>query len=144
MASGSHKFASQNPTGEIALSTERRSQLIDVTAAVAKMVRDSGVPNGICHLYVPHTTAGIIVNEHDDPGVATDIEAMLDRLIPKDAGYRHAEGNSDSHIKASLVGTSALVFISEGRLELGRWQGIFFCEFDGPRNRTLRIKIVPG
>ena len=85
----------------------------------------------------------MIVNEHDDPDVATDIEAALDRLVAKDAAYRHAEGNSDSHIKASLMGTSAQVFIAEGQLELGRWQGIFFCEFDGPRRRTLRIKIVP-
>jgi secondary thiamine-phosphate synthase enzyme len=143
MATGSHKPASRAPKGEIALSTARRTQLIDVTPAVAKMVHDSGVRDGICHLYVPHTTAGIIVNEHDDPDVATDIEATLDRLITRDASYRHAEGNSDSHIKASLVGTSAQVFIAEGRLELGRWQGIFFCEFDGPRQRTLRIKIVP-
>jgi secondary thiamine-phosphate synthase enzyme len=141
MATSSH--ASKAPKGEIALSTERRIQLIDVTSAVSKMVRDSGVRDGICHLYVPHTTAGVIVNEHDDPDVATDIEAALDRLIARDAGYRHAEGNADSHIKASLVGTSAQVFVAEGRLELGRWQGIFFCEFDGPRQRTLQIKIVP-
>ena len=143
MATSSHKPTSQAPKGEIALSTERRTQLIDVTAAVAKMVRDSGVGSGFCYVYVPHTTAGVIVNEHADPDVATDIEAALDRLVPHDAGYRHAEGNSDSHIKASLVGTSAQVFIAEGRLDLGRWQGIFFCEFDGPRQRTLRIKIVP-
>lgn len=143
MATSSHKPAPKAPKGEIALSSERRTQLIDVTPAVAKMVHDSGVRDGICHLFVPHTTAGILVNEHDDPDVATDIEAALDRLVAKDAAYRHAEGNSDSHIKVSLVGTSAQVFIAEGRLELGRWQGIFFCEFDGPRQRTLCIKIVP-
>ncbi len=107
------------------------------------MVQDSGVHTGVCHLYVPHTTAGIIVNEGADPDVARDIEAALDRLVPKSAAYQHAEGNSDSHIKSALVGSSATVFIAGGRLELGRWQGVFFCEFDGPRERTLRIKIVP-
>lgn len=142
MPTSSHKPAPHSPTGEIALSTERRTQLLDVTAVIAQMVRDSGVHNGICHLYVPHTTAGVIVNEHADPDVAADLEAALDRLAPRNVGYRHTEGNSDSHIKATLVGTSAQVFIAEGRLELGRWQGIFFCEFDGPRQRTLRIKIV--
>ena len=91
----------------------------------------------------PHTTAGIIINEAADPDVAADIEAALARLVPQNAGYRHAEGNSDSHIKTALVGTSATIFISEGQLELGRWQGIFFCEFDGPRTRVLRVKIVP-
>ena len=130
-------------TGELALKTERRTQLLDVTAGVAHMVRDSGVRSGVCHLYVPHTTAGIVINEGADPQVARDIEAALDRLLPKDAGYLHAEGNADSHIKSVLAGASATVFIGEGRLELGRWQGIFFCEFDGPRQRTLRIKIVP-
>ena len=130
-------------TGELALKTERRTQLLDVTAGVVRMVRDSGVRSGVCHVYVPHTTAGIVINEGDDPNVARDIEGALDRLAPKGAGYLHAEGNADSHIKAALAGSSATVFISDGRLELGRWQGIFFCEFDGPRERQLRIKIVP-
>jgi secondary thiamine-phosphate synthase enzyme len=101
------------------------------------------VHSGVCHVYVPHTTAGITVNEGADPDVARDIEAALDRLVPKDAGYRHAEGNSDSHVKSALMGSSATVFVAGGRLELGRWQGIFLCEFDGPRERTLRIKVVP-
>jgi secondary thiamine-phosphate synthase enzyme len=117
--------------------------LLDVTAAVARLVKDAGVQSGVCHLYVPHTTAGVLINESDDPDVATDIEAALARLVPKDGGYRHAEGNSDSHIKTALVGTSATIFISNGELDLGRWQGIFFCEFDGPRQRRLRVKIVP-
>jgi len=130
-------------TGELSVRTERRTQLQDVTAAIAKLVQDSGVHSGICYLYVPHTTAGIMINENADPSVAADIEAALARLVPQNAGYQHAEGNSDSHIKTSLVGVSATIFISEGRLELGRWQGIFFCEFDGPRSRLLRVKIVP-
>ena len=130
------------PTGELAVKTERRTQLLDITAGVAKLVKGSGVKSGVCHLYVPHTTAGVMVNEHDDTDVARDIETALDRLIPAGAGYRHAEGNADSHIKAALAGNSATIFIADGKLELGRWEGIFFCEFDGPRDRRLRIKIV--
>jgi secondary thiamine-phosphate synthase enzyme len=143
MAMPQEKKAGRSVTGELSLKTERRTQLMDVTTGVAKMVHDSGVHHGVCHLHVPHTTAGIIVNEGADPDVARDIEAALVRLVPQDAGYRHAEGNSDSHVKSALVGSSATLFIADGRLELGRWQGIFFCEFDGPRQRTLRIKIVP-
>jgi secondary thiamine-phosphate synthase enzyme len=136
--------SSRSRTGELSVCTERRTQLLDVTAAIAKLVQDAGVHSGICYLYVPHTTAGIIINENADPDVAADIEAALARLVPQNSDYRHAEGNSDSHIKTALVGTSATIFISEGQLELGRWQGIFFCEFDGPRTRLLRVKIVPG
>lgn len=143
MPAPQEKKTARSITGELSVKTERRTQLLDVTAGVARMVRDSGVRAGICHLYVPHTTAGIVINESDDPDVARDIEATLDRLLPRDAGYRHAEGNADSHIKAALAGSSATLFISDGQLELGRWQGIFFCEFDGPRQRQLRIKIVP-
>jgi len=94
-------------------------------------------------LYVPQTTAGIAINEGDDPAVARDIEAALDRLIARDAGYKHLEGNSDSHIKTALTGSSEMVHIENGRLAIGRWQAIFFCEFDGPRSREVRIKIVP-
>jgi secondary thiamine-phosphate synthase enzyme len=142
MSTGPSKSARPAPEGELALRTERRTQLLDVTAAVAKMVQDSGVQSGICYVYVPHTTAGVIINENADPDVAADMEAALARLVPKDSGYRHAEGNADSHIKTALVGTSATIFISGGQLELGRWQGVFFCEFDGPRTRRLRVKIV--
>jgi secondary thiamine-phosphate synthase enzyme len=142
MATGSSK-SRHAPAGELAVRTERRTQLLDVTAGVAKMVQDSGVQTGICYVYVPHTTAGVLINENADPDVAADIEAALARMVPKDAGYRHAEGNADSHIKTALVGSSATIFISGGQLELGPWQGIFFCEFDGPRSRRLRVKIVP-
>jgi secondary thiamine-phosphate synthase enzyme len=142
MPSGSPK-SRHAPSGELAVRTERRTQLLDVTAGVAKMVADSGVLSGVCYLYVPHTTASIIINENDDPDVAADIEAALERIVPRDQGYRHAEGNADSHIKTALVGTSATILIANGHLELGRWQGIFFCEFDGPRSRRLRVKIVP-
>src|SRR6202161_4379171 len=123
--------------------SSRRTQLINVTARVQELVTASGVANGVCHLYVPHTTAGVLVNEGYDPDVASDMEAALDRLVPRDAGYQHAEGNSDSHIKTALVGSSEIVWIENGRLTLGRWQAIFFAEFDGPRTRELRIKIIP-
>jgi secondary thiamine-phosphate synthase enzyme len=126
----------------LAVKSSRRTQFVNITAEVEKIVAASGVANGICHLYVPHTTAGVTINEGDDPDVARDIEAALDRLIPKDGPYKHFEGNSDSHIKSTLVGVSQSVQIEDGRLQLGRWQAIFFCEFDGPRQRELRIKIV--
>lgn len=127
----------------VEVKTSRRTQLLNVTPDVQAIVSSSGIISGVCHLYVAHTTAGITINEADDPDVARDIEATLDRLVPRNAGYRHAEGNADSHIKASLVGSSASIFIENGRLALGRWQGIFFCEFDGPRSRHLCVKLLP-
>jgi secondary thiamine-phosphate synthase enzyme len=127
----------------LAVRTSRRTELKDITLDVQRLVDESGCANGVCHLYVPHTTAGIAINEGDDPAVARDIEAALDRLIPRDAGYKHLEGNADSHIKTALTGSSETLFIENGRLAIGRWQAIFFCEFDGPRSREVRIKIVP-
>lgn len=126
----------------ISVRTSRRTELKDVTAEIEKAVRDSGCVSGTCMLYVPHTSAGILINEGDDPAVARDIEASLDRLAPRDAGYKHAEGNADSHIKAALAGASEIVFVEKGALALGRWQAVFFAEFDGPRTRDLRVKIV--
>ena len=126
----------------IHLKTERRTQLLDVTAQVQRVVTASKVTSGTCHLYVPHTTAAIAINECADPDVARDVEGALDRLIPATGPYRHVEGNSDSHVKSILVGASQVVFIEDGRLALGRWQGIFFCEFDGPRERKLIVKIT--
>ncbi len=127
----------------ITVRTSRRTELKNVTADVESVVRDSGCANATCLLYVPHTTASVLINEGDDPAVARDIEAAFDRLIPPDAGYRHIEGNADAHIKTALVGSSATVWIENGRLALGRWQAIFFAEFDGPRTRELRVKIIP-
>jgi secondary thiamine-phosphate synthase enzyme len=127
----------------LTLKTSRRTELVNITAEVARLVAASGVASGVCHLYVPHTTAGVTINEGDDPDVARDIEAALDRMVPRDAGYKHYEGNSDSHIKSSLVGVSQSVLIHGGRLVLGRWQAIFFCEFDGPRHREVHLKIQP-
>jgi len=128
----------------LTVKTERRTQLVDVTAHVQKAVAGSGVKQGVCYLYVPHTTAAITINECADPDVARDFEAAIDRLIPAHGPYRHSEGNSDSHVKSSLVGASATVPVEDGKLALGRWQGVFFCEFDGPRERKLNVQVVAG
>ncbi len=141
--SRSPKVPSRGLSRVLAVNTARRTQLVDITGEVRKLVAESGVRHGVCQLYVPHTTAGIIVNEGDDPDVARDIEAALDRLVPRDAPYRHAEGNADSHIKSALTGVSQTIPVEDGRLALGRWQAIFFCEFDGPRQREVRVKIIP-
>jgi secondary thiamine-phosphate synthase enzyme len=131
------------PTHTLHLRTSRRAELQNVTGEVEKLVRESGCSSGVCHLFVPHTTAGVLINEGYDPDVARDMEGALDRLVPDSPLFRHSEGNSDSHIKTALVGSSETVFIESGRLALGRWQQIFFAEFDGPRSRELRVKIVP-
>jgi secondary thiamine-phosphate synthase enzyme len=126
----------------IVVKTDRRTQLLDVTAQVQKAVSAAKVPGGVCYLHVPHTTAAITINECADPHVARDVECALDRLIPATGPYRHSEGNSDSHVKSVLVGSSQVVLVEDGKLALGRWQGIFFCEFDGPRERKLFVKVV--
>jgi secondary thiamine-phosphate synthase enzyme len=122
--------------------TARRTQLVDVTDQVRRAVEAAGVTAGLCYIFVPHTTAGVMINEHFDPDVATDLEGVFDKLVPRAGGYRHAEGNSDSHAKAVLTGSSQMIFVEDGKLALGRWQGIFFCEFDGPRERTIWVRIV--
>jgi secondary thiamine-phosphate synthase enzyme len=134
--------SNQSFTRTFAIRTSRRTELKIVTAEVQSAVKESGCAGGVCHLYVPHTTAGVMINEGWDPDVARDMEAAFDRLVPRQGGYAHAEGNSDSHIKTALVGSSEIVWIEGGRLALGRWQQIFFAEFDGPRTRELRVKIV--
>ncbi len=126
----------------LTVKTERRTQLVDVTAQIQSAVSASRVANGVCYLYVPHTTAAITINECADPYVARDVEGALDRLIPAVGPYQHGEGNSDSHIKAVLVGSSQVVFVEGGKLALGRWQGVFLCEFDGPRERKLHVKVT--
>jgi secondary thiamine-phosphate synthase enzyme len=123
--------------------TARRTQFVDITSEVERVLRDSGVGSGVCYVYVPHTTAGVAINEHADPDVAHDVEGILDRLVPHRGPYRHAEGNTDSHMKAILTGTSQTVLVEGGKLALGTWQGIFLCEFDGPRQRTVFVKVVP-
>jgi secondary thiamine-phosphate synthase enzyme len=126
----------------LSVKTDRRTQLLDVTTQVQKAVSATKIASGICYLYVPHTTAAIAINECADPNVARDIEGTLDRLIPATGPFRHAEGNSDSHVKSVLIGTSLNLFVENGKLVLGRWQGIFFCEYDGPRERKLFVKVA--
>jgi secondary thiamine-phosphate synthase enzyme len=127
--------------GEFEVSTASRSQMVDITSRVREVVRGSGVEEGICQVYIPHTTAGVTVNEAADPDVAADILEHLERLVPR-GRYRHREGNADAHIKASLVGFSALLPVSGGDLALGTWQGIFLCEFDGPRRRRVKVTVL--
>ncbi len=142
MVTGAPKSNVSSPH-TLRIRTSRRTELKHLTEEVAKIVRESGCVSGVCHLYVPHTTAGVLINEGYDPDVASDMEAALDRLVPRNGPYRHAEGNSDSHIKTALIGSSETIWIENGELVLGRWQVIFFAEFDGPRTRELRVKIVP-
>ena len=137
------EHASNSLTRTITIKTSKHTELKKVTSEIESLVRKSECSSGICYLYVPHTTAGILINEGDDLAVARDIEATLDRLVPHHGDYKHAEGNSDSHIKTAIIGSSETVWIEDGRLVLGRWQAIFFAEFDGPRTRELRVKIVP-
>src|ERR1700728_734034 len=129
-------------TCTLTIKTSRRTERKIVTAEIQAAVRDSGCAEGVCHLYVPHTTAGVLINAGYDPDVARDMETARDRLLAHKGSYAHAEGNSDSHIKTALVGSSQTIWIESGRLALGQWQQIFFAEFDGPRTRELRIKIV--
>jgi secondary thiamine-phosphate synthase enzyme len=124
---------------EITVPTGSRVQLLDVTAQVNQELSRGNIKSGICHLYVPHTTAGVTINENADPDVVTDIINGLEKIVPAAGNYRHAEGNSDAHIKASLMGFSANIPIINGKLALGTWQGIYFCEFDGPRRRRFLI-----
>jgi secondary thiamine-phosphate synthase enzyme len=127
----------------IRVRTDRRTQMVDITNDVQRIVTALGIRVGTCFLYVPHTTAGILINEHADPDVASDAEGALDRLVPMAGPYRHAEGNSDSHVKTMLSGISQFIFIEGGKLALGRWQGIFLAEFDGPRERNVYVKVLP-
>ncbi len=129
-------------TRNINVKTRTRTEFVDITPDIRSLVEESGVDNGTCIIYVPHTTAGVTINEGADPSVVKDIQAMLSRLVPHSSGYLHAEGNSDAHIKASLTGSSQTVIIEGGRLVLGTWQAVFFCEFDGPRSRRVTVKIT--
>lgn len=121
--------------------TNRRNELINIATEVEVIVAKSGIDNGIVVVFCPHTTAGITINENADPDVVYDVLTTLDRLIPQDPSYRHAEGNSDSHVKSSLVGVSETILVRHGKLKLGTWQGLYFCEFDGPRNRQVCLQI---
>jgi secondary thiamine-phosphate synthase enzyme len=125
------------------IQTNRRTEFIEITDQVRSAVQDEGVKSGVCVVYCPHTTAAITIQENADPDVVHDMLLWLNHHIPKDvSGFRHAEGNSDSHIKSSLVGSSGMVLIDGGDLVLGTWQGIYFCEFDGPRERTVQVQLL--
>ncbi len=122
--------------------TSSHNQFVDITPNVADAVRESGVKSGLCTVFVPHTTAAVTINENADPDVVRDIISTLERLVPHSGAYRHSEGNSDAHIKASMMGFSVTILVESGRLVLGMWQGIYFCEFDGPRNRKVYVKVI--
>ena len=128
----------------IKVKTTSRIEFVEITSQVRDTIARSGIKDGLAIVYVPHTTAGVTINEAADPAVVQDINSKLSSLVPHQANYRHTEGNADAHIKASLMGSSAQVIISRGAPVLGTWQGIFFCEFDGPRARQVHIKIIPG
>ena len=125
------------------IESQARVEFKDISSLVQKFVTDSGVQSGMCFLFVPHTTAAILINENDDPALQKDLGNFLKSLAPRDGSYHHDDGNCDAHLKAAVIGNSKWLFVEDGRLVLGRWQGIFLCEFDGPRRRDLRVKVLP-
>ena len=129
---------------KLTVRTGARAEMIDITSMVRTAVRESGVRDGICHVFVPHTTAAVTINENADPDVPRDMLMALDKAIPWQDRYRHREGNSAAHVKSSLVGASETVLVEAGNLVLGTWQSLFVCEFDGPRTRSLLVKVTPG
>ncbi len=132
------------PLRELRVETHARVEFKDITSVIQKAVEESAVASGVCHVFVPHTTAAILINENDDPALQKDVDKFLTELAPPDREYLHNDGNCDAHLKAALIGCSKFLLIENRRLVLGRWQGIYFCEFDGPRRRDLRVKIVAG
>lgn len=145
---GGRQTAAGGEEGDLAMThpfhikTAAKTDFVDITPLVQQAVERSNVEEGICYVFVPHTTAGVIINENADRHVSADIELALNHMVPSHERYQHLEGNSPAHIKASLVGSSQVVFVQARKLVLGTWQGIFFCEFDGPRNRQVYVKVV--
>lgn len=131
-------------TSSINVSTSKHVQLVDITGKIADIVRKSGISEGVCYVYVPHTTAAVTINENADPDVVSDIILGLGEIVPDNLPYDHAEGNSPAHLKSSIIGITEEIFIEGGSLVLGTWQGIYFCEFDGPRSRKVHVKIIEG
>lgn len=129
-------------TKNINIKTRTRTEFVDITSEIQQVIDEAGITDGICCMYVPHTTAGITINEGADPSVVSDIQRTLSKLIPNNLNYSHMEGNSDAHIKSTVVGASKTVIIDDGKLLLGTWQSIFFCEFDGPRHRRVLVKLI--
>ena len=130
-------------THRLSVRTRSKVEFQNITRAVQEVVDSSRIENGVCYVFVPHTTAAVTLNEQADPSVVEDIAEQLESIVPQQGNYHHSEGNSPAHIKASLFGSSEMVLVDDGRLVLGTWQGIFFCEFDGPRNRSVLVKILP-
>jgi secondary thiamine-phosphate synthase enzyme len=127
------------------LLTRRRAEFVEITERVQQALGESGIASGLCVVYCPHTTAALTINENADPDVVHDMLLWLERTIPQEqSGFRHGEGNSDSHLKASLIGSSVTLLVEDGDLVLGRWQGVYFCEFDGPRTRTVHVRCLAG
>jgi secondary thiamine-phosphate synthase enzyme len=127
---------------QLRVQTKSRTELVDITQGVQRLVAESGIRSGVCYIYVPHTTSAITINENTDPNVGRDILKELNKVIPFDDQYSHNEGNSAAHIKSTLVGVSKAVMVEEGRLALGTWQAVFYCEFDGPRDRRVYVKVM--
>jgi secondary thiamine-phosphate synthase enzyme len=127
---------------EFEIATDRRAQMIDISAQVSDAVRRSGVQNGLCNIFVPHTTAAVIISENADPDVTDDLLRHLEKLVPRDGGYRHGEGNAQAHILSVMLGVSLNVPVAAGQLRLGRWQGVMFAEFDGPRRRSVVVRVT--
>ncbi|MCD5405946.1 MAG: secondary thiamine-phosphate synthase enzyme YjbQ [Desulfotomaculum sp.] len=131
-----------NNINTININTSKRIEMIDITPNILQLIKEQKISEGICSIFVPHTTAAVTINENADPTVVKDMLNTLNKLIPHQNNYLHSEGNSDAHIKASLIGASEVIFIQNGKLMLGTWQGVFFCEFDGPRSRKVWIKFL--
>jgi secondary thiamine-phosphate synthase enzyme len=127
---------------QLRVKTDARTELVDITQGVQRLVNESGIRSGVCYVYVPHTTAAVTINENSDPNVGRDILKELNNVIPFDDNYGHTEGNSAAHIKSSIIGVSRAVLVEDGRLALGTWQALFFCEFDGPRDRRVLVKVI--
>ncbi|UCH82526.1 MAG: YjbQ family protein [Nitrospiraceae bacterium] len=126
----------------INVKTRSRAEFVNITSDVQKIVKESGIKSGICYVYVPHTTAGVTINEGADPSVVRDMQVFFNKLVPHSGDYMHMEGNSDAHIKTALAGPSQVIIVNDGKLLLGTWQAIFFCEFDGARDRRVHVKIM--
>ena len=126
----------------LTVKTTSKTQLVEITGDIEEAIRSEGVEEGICMLFVPHTTAGITINESADPSVKSDILMVLNKIVPWKEAYRHLEGNSPAHIKSSIIGISEVIAVEGGRLKLGTWQGVFFCEFDGPRTRKVHVRLL--
>jgi secondary thiamine-phosphate synthase enzyme len=126
----------------LTVKTRSHTEFVNIDRMIQDAIAQSGIAEGVCTVFVPHTTAGVTINENADPDVVADMELILDRMVPWEGGYAHAEGNSAAHVKASMMGSSAHVYIQEGRLQFGTWQSLYFCEFDGPRTRSVWIQIT--